>query len=91
MDEWIAALPRHINLSIEHQPHKSNYESIESYEQWRGSRAADDWASPEQREKAIATDNLWTVQWYPDSPVAFCFMMGADLDVLLARIKEDNA
>jgi hypothetical protein len=45
-----------------------------------------DWVSDEQKQKAIETGNIWTLQWYPDTPVGFCMMAAADLGKLLAAV-----
>jgi hypothetical protein len=50
-----------------------------------------DWVSDEQKQKAIYTNECWTLQVYPHTPVGFYKMSAADLDVLLAYAnKEDN-
>ncbi len=75
--------PHKGGMSIEKDPHRANYESVEEYERWRGE--SDDWVSPEEREKAIETDTLWTIQWYPDTPVGFCYLMASSLEALMSR------
>lgn len=30
-----------------------------------------DWPSEEERLKAISENSVWTIQWYPNSPVGF--------------------
>ena len=44
----------------------------------------EDWVSDEQRQKALADDSCWRLQWYPDTPVGFHVLYAADLDVLLS-------
>lgn len=47
-------------------------------------RGADDdritWASEEDRAKAIATNSVWTIQWYPDTPVGFICVAASTFD-----------
>jgi hypothetical protein len=58
--------PPHLGgLIINHNPHKASYETVEEWMIQDGN----DWASDEEREKAIATDSLWTIQWYPHTPI----------------------
>lgn len=83
-------LPRHDGgLILEHNPHKSMYESVvehTSYEHFSGA-----WVSEEQKKKAIATDSLWVLQWYPATPVGFYKVIGADLEAVLnAALEYDN-
>lgn len=72
--------PRHLSLHITHNGHKDYYEGIEDY-----LRERDDWISEEQKTKAIELNELWEVQWYPDTPIGFYIVIGADLDLVLAR------
>ena len=53
-----------------------------------------DWVSYEEREKAIATDEVWTLQWYPETPIGFYCIAASDLDVLLRAahgVREEGA
>jgi len=78
--------PKHQSLFITHNQHKSYYETIEQYLEpydWD-----DDWVSEEQKQKSLETQELWELQWYPDTPISFYKVMGADLDVVLAKALE---
>ena len=86
-------LPKHISLSIQHNDHATNYltaeQEIAERPNWFGD---DDWVSQEQKAKAIATNEIWTAQWYPRTPVGFRVVHAAELDVLLKHLEgvEDN-
>lgn len=57
--------PKHEGeLSIEHNGHKSNYESVEDYIAWR-KFDGDDFATSKTKSKCIEIDNIWVLQWYP--------------------------
>lgn len=77
------------SLHLEHNMHKAYYETVEEGIE-NGTYHDTDWISPEQKVKAIATDSVWTLQWYPNSPVGFCKLMACDLDVLLEAALEDE-
>lgn len=81
MIEW----PRHeASLSLTHNEHKSYYRTVaESIDDGDFGYKDDDWVSEEQKQKAIATNECWSLQWYPDTPVGSYQMSAADLDVLL--------
>lgn len=83
--------PHHeASLHLTHNQHKAYYRTVkEMVEEGDHGYAEDDWVSPEQRQKAIETDECWTLQWYPHTPVGFCLLSAADLDVLLAAARED--
>jgi len=74
-------------LILTHNEHKNVYMTVaESIDQ--RSFAYCDWVSSEQKEKAIATNECWSLQWYPETPVGFCLLSAADLDVLLEAAKK---
>ena len=72
------------SLHLSHNENKSDYETVaEAIRHGRHGYDDDCWVSDEQRQKAIDTNECWTLQWYPSSPVGFCILSAADLDVLL--------
>ncbi|WP_020474177.1 hypothetical protein [Zavarzinella formosa] len=77
--------PKHAaSLHLEHNTHKAYYLTVkQSIEQHDHGFRDDDWVSEEQKQKAISTNECWTLQWYPDTPGGFCLLSAADLDVLL--------
>lgn len=86
--------PRHAAaLYLRHNEHKSVYRTVqEAIDDNDFGYADDDWVSPEQRQKAIETNECWSLQWYRYSPVGFCLLSAADLDVLLeAASAEDTS
>lgn len=83
-------LPKHdASLHLEHNPHKAYYLTVQQSidDKDHGFR---DWVSDEQKQKAIDTNDCWTLQWYPHTPIGFCILAAADLDVLLAKAKADD-
>lgn len=78
--------PKHeAGLHLEHNPHKAYYMTVaQSIEEKNFGFGITDWVSEEQKQKAIETNDCWTLQWYPKTPVGFCLLTAADLDVLLA-------
>ena len=46
-----------------------------------------DWVSPEEREKALRDNTVWSIQWYPDTPVGFCQLYASSLETLIAALK----
>lgn len=74
--------PHKASLTLTHNDHKSYYRTVSESIEW-GDHGYEDWVSEEQKQKAIASDECWTLQWYPETPVGFCILSAADLDVLL--------
>ena len=69
-------------LYLEHNRHKDIYEDIAI----AVSEIEDDtWVSLKEKQKALDTGELWTLQWYPDTPVGFCMIAAASLEKLLEQ------
>lgn len=72
------------SLTLTHNQHKDYYLTVaKSVEDGDHGYTDDCWVSEEQKQKAIETDECWTLQWYPETPIGFCLLSAADLDVLL--------
>jgi len=81
--------PRNVHLILTHNEHKSVYRTVqESIDAEEHGYDASCWVSDEQRLKAIASDECWVLQWYPDTPIGFHIAAAADLDVLLAFVNQ---
>jgi hypothetical protein len=75
--------PKHeAGLILTHNDHKNVYQTVaQSIE--RKDHCFRNWVSEEQKQKAIDTNDCWSIQWYPKSPIGSYSMVAADLDVLL--------
>lgn len=82
-------LGEYSSLILSFNDHKSNYQTLAQAIEWRGDwYSADDFVSPEEMQRAIDTNTVWTLQWYPRSPVGFCNLHASSLDVLLKAAAE---
>ena len=78
--------PRHsCGLYLTHNEHKDVYESVENFVVDRGDD--DCWIGDAEREEAIATNELWRLQWYPDTPIGFYVVLAASFTRLLAHAR----
>lgn len=78
-------LPEHkASLTITHNDHKDFYRDITQYID-NQELDDDDWATPTSKERAIATDSLWCIRWYPNTPVSFSWVWGATLEEVLEK------
>ena len=77
--------PEHkASLTLTHNSHLDNYMTVEQAIKDQDHGYQDNrWVSEEQKQKAIATNECWSLQWYPNSPVGFNMVSGADLDAVL--------
>lgn len=73
-------LPSHkCSLCIEHNKHRDYYLTAAAF-------IAEDnynWKDEEAKARAITTDEIWTMQWYPDTPVGSYSVAAPTLDELL--------
>lgn len=72
-------VPTHINMTIEHQPHAPNYETVET---WLAKAKEDDYVDvlPEDAAEMLRTGEIWLIQWYPITPIGFCVVAAATLE-----------
>lgn len=74
--------PHKAGFTLFHNDHLANYQSAEeaiASDHWYHD---DDWVSPEEKANAIATNQIWTAQWYPETPVGFCSLHASTLEAL---------
>jgi hypothetical protein len=82
--------PEHkASLHLTHNEHKGYYLTVAQAVE-RQDHGYNNWVSEEQKQKAIETNECWYLQWYPETPVGFCILAAADLDVLLKAALEDE-
>ena len=86
-------LPQHdCALYITHNQHKDMYQTLTEFignSEALGSPLQ--WESDEAKAESIKTGELWEMQWYPDTPVAFFSVAAPTLnDLLKFAMKEDT-
>jgi len=83
-------LPRHkASLSINHNDHKDYYMTVaDLMTSEHPSLDKDYFVSDEDLQVCIDTNELWEIQWYPDTPVGFYKVCGSTLEIILARAME---
>lgn len=75
--------PRHHGMIIEHNPHKMNYQTVAEWSANGSDGGSAQWISDEQRKIAVETDSIWTMQWYPNTPISFRFIAAATFEELI--------
>lgn len=73
-------LPSHeCGLYLIHNEYKDYYLSIEqAVEEELGF-----WISPEEKANALRSGEVWTLQWYPHTPIGFNKLAASTLEALL--------
>jgi hypothetical protein len=83
--------PKHkASMYLTHNEHLSYYRTVKQSIEDEDHGYKDDWVSEEQKQKAIETNECWILQWYPETPVGFCILAAADLDVLIEAANKDD-
>lgn len=76
-------LPEHkCSLSIVHNEHKDNRETVAEWLTFSGDRF--NWKDEAAKQRAIDTDEVWSIQWYPNTPIGFIGVAAPTLDEALA-------
>lgn len=79
-------------LHLVHNEHKSYYQTVAEWIADCESRDFYwDWVSDEQKAKAIAANDCWTLQWYPRTPIGSHCLAACDLEVLLEAARNWSA
>lgn len=72
------------SLAIEFNNHACNYCSVAEAVGERDLYDFGTWASEDEKQKAIATDSVWSIHWYPLTPVGFRCILASSLEVAMA-------
>ena len=82
----ISPFPAHkCGLYLEHNTYRDSYLTIE--EAVVEIDSGEFWVSPEERAKALETKEIWTLHWYPDTPVGFIEVAASTLEAVLDAAK----
>lgn len=74
-------------LRLSFNDHTANYvDAAKEYAD--GEMPDDEWVSESERDKALGLNQVWTLQWYPDTPVGFHIMRASSLAALLGWVIE---
>lgn len=91
MRTFLGSFPKHAaGLELLHNPHKSEPVTIAEYESDRQSYGDAAWVSAEERRKALETDELWTLCWYPITHIGCIDLWGSTLEAVLASSKNPD-
>ncbi len=90
MDMTDLYIPRHkVSFHLTHNQHLGYYETVEqTLSDDGGYYDARSFVSPGDRQRCIDTNELWTAQWYPETPVGFNVLHASSLEVLNAALAE---
>jgi hypothetical protein len=72
---------------LTHNDYKDNYETI-AQEFAEDSQGYYSDMTPEDKAECIRTDSLWSLHWYPSTPVGFNVVHGPTLERVLQLAEE---
>jgi hypothetical protein len=89
-------LPRHdCSLTLQHNPGRDYYLTAREWWQEEEERNSDNplysWESDEAQERALTTNEVWTLHWYPNTPISFHCIAAPTLEELLSFAAKTEA
>nr|DAF93438.1 MAG TPA: hypothetical protein [Myoviridae sp. ctshb19] len=83
-------LPRHkCSLTITHNDHKDYHRTLAQEIELYGDD--NNWPSDEAKQRAIDTDEIWVIHWYPDTPIGSYRVAAPTLEEALAFANSVNS
>ena len=77
--------PEHkCGLYLTHNEHRDVYETVKQYYDHEYFESVEEW------KKAVESDNVWSLQWYPNTPVGFNRICASTLDGLKEALARQN-
>jgi len=77
------------SLSISFNGHAPNYhDAAQASKDGILGLDDDDWVSPEEKDRAIAGNCVWEIQWYPNTPIGFYRVAASSLAACVAAALE---
>ena len=82
--------PKHdCSLTLSHNENRDYYEQVDQYLAHFG-EGQPSWSTPEQRARAIATNEIWELQWYPDTPIGSYHLCAPTLKELMEFVAAEG-
>lgn len=80
-NELIKWLPKHkCGLYIEHNAHRDIYQTLQ---QFIDENEHYDWSDEQEKLLALIRNEIWTIQWYPETPIGFHALAFGSLESML--------
>lgn len=62
-----------------------NYETADTW--YNSDSDLQDWVSYDEKVKAITENSVWSLQWYPDTPIGSCIIRASSLEAIIQYLK----
>ena len=85
--EKIVEFPKHNSMYITHNQHKDYYMTVAEYFS-RYPHTED--VTEDIKQRCIAQNEIWEIQWYPNTPISFYYVIAPTFDEALKIANEEN-
>ena len=75
--------PYQCSMTLEHNPHKVAYQTVAQWLAATDVESGPVWPSAEERQRAVDSNEMWLLTWYPHTAVRFQWAAAAALDAVL--------
>lgn len=82
--------PHKCGLFLSHNEHRDYYMKLAEWLK-ESPQQQISWESKEAEKRAIESDEIWVLQWYPETPVGFHCIAAPTIDELLQWANEIDA
>jgi hypothetical protein len=76
---------KYVSMTVSHNEHKLYYQTAKQFIEEGDMKSR--FVNAEEIDKAIETDEIWSVQWYPDTPIGSCIFYASSLDIIFEHIQ----
>ena len=75
-------------LTLQHNPGRVFHDDVRQWINTKNHGDQWDWKDEEQKQRAIDTNEVWTLDWYPRTPISFYSIAAPTLRELLEFAEE---
>lgn len=69
--------------------HACNYQTAAEWDEYEaGADSRLEWVSEIERERARSENSVWSIQWYPDTPIGFHALAASSLSALIQGVRD---
>lgn len=78
----------HASVYLTLNDHTVNYKTVAQHLEDRDNY---DWVSEDSKQRAIETNRLWVLHWYPRTPISFYCIAAATLGEIVAYLEKEQS
>ena len=78
------------NLTISYNEQANDYQTAKYAVECGEYLDCTDWVSEEEKQAAIETNSIWTLHYYPDTPIGFCSISASSLTAIVQYLERQK-